>query len=111
MINFQGQEPKQSNSHCTYFNTAAPILILWERGKVKIFPDGAVPITCLVQRVERPDLDGPVTDLLLDGTIQGWSPNSLNIALDSGTVGARYKRRWAQILGYQHALSMRSTRA
>ena len=39
---------------------------------------GAQPITLLVQRVERPGLDGLIEHEFSDQTIQAWSLNSLN---------------------------------
>ena len=52
--------------------------VLWETAQVKFFSDGAVPITFLVQRVERPDWDGCVKQKISEVPIQVWSPNSLN---------------------------------
>ena len=51
--------------------------ILWERGQVVLFARGADPITFTPLTPGKPHLDGSVTDIICDGTVQAWSLNSL----------------------------------
>ena len=54
------------------------VVVLWGQFTSTTTRDGAEPITLQVQRVERPGLDGLITEFLLDQTIRAWSLNSLN---------------------------------
>ena len=52
-------------------------VVLWERGEVILFARGAGPITFALLTSGKPQLDGRITDFLLDATIQLWVLNPL----------------------------------
>ena len=51
--------------------------VLWERDEVILFARGAGPITFALLTSGKPQLDGRITDFLLDATIQLWVLNPL----------------------------------